>query len=58
MINMLLSQILAFTMQGKIQQSHIKITNLKYQLKHGMKKLNCLMTHFMYKILKTFLKIS
>ena len=26
----------AFTIHGKIQRSHTKIINLKYQLRHGM----------------------
>ena len=40
---MLLYQTLAFTIHGKIQKSHAKIINLKYQLRHGMKSLNYLM---------------
>ena len=33
-------------------------TNLKYQLRHGMKKLNCLMSHILYQIFKISLNIS
>ena len=33
-------------------------TNLKYQLRHGMKKLNCLMGHILYQIFKISLNIS
>ena len=40
---MLLYQTLAFTIHGKIQKSHAKIINLKYQFRHGMKSLNYLM---------------
>ena len=36
-INMLLYQISTFNIHGKILKSHIRITNLKYQLQHGMK---------------------
>ena len=33
-------------------KSHIKIINLKYQLRHGMKSLNYLMAHTLYQIFK------
>ena len=39
-INMLLYQILAYTIDRKIQKSHTKIINLKYQLQLGMINLN------------------
>ena len=50
MVNMLLYQILAFTIHGKISRSHTKIINLKHQLQHGMKNLNYLMGHVLYQI--------
>ena len=50
MLNMLLYQILAFTIHGKISRSHTKIINLKHQLQHGMKNLNYLMGHVLYQI--------
>ena len=40
---MLLYQILAFVLRGKIQIRHSKIINLKYQLRHGMTSLIYLM---------------
>ena len=55
---MLLYQILAFTIRGKMKQSHKKIINLKYQLQHEMKNLNYLIVHILYKIFKTILSIS
>ena len=47
-INILLYQILVFTMQGKILKSHVRIINLKYLLQHGMKNLNYSMNHTRY----------
>ena len=35
--NMLLCQILAYTINGKIKKSYTKILNLKFQLRHRMK---------------------
>ena len=46
--NILLYQILVFTMQGKILKSHVRIINLKYLLQHGMKNLNYSMNHTRY----------
>ena len=40
-----------------LKKSYKKI-NLKYQLQHGMKSLNCLMDHIMCEIFKTILSIS
>ena len=57
-INMLLYKILAFTIHRKIQKSHTKIINLKYQLQLEMKSLNYLMDHILYQILKAILNIS
>ena len=54
-INMLLYQILAFTIQGKIQKDN---TSLKYQLRHGMKILNYLIDHILSQIFKIILNIS
>ena len=45
---MLLYQTLAFTIHEKIQKSHTKITNLKYQLRDRMKSLNYVMDHILY----------
>ena len=50
-INIFLYQIV------KIQKSHIRIINLKYQLQHGMKNLNHLMDHIPYKIFTIILNI-
>ena len=36
---------------------NIKTTNLKYQFKHGMKNLNCLIGHILYQICKIILSI-
>ena len=56
-INILLYQILVFTMHGKILKSHIRIINLKCQLQHGMKNLNYLMDHILYQIMKIILNV-
>ena len=40
-----------------VRKSYRK-TNLKYQLRHGMKNLNCLMGHILYQIFKISLNIS
>ena len=56
-INILLYQILAFTIHGKISKSHIRIINFKYQLQHGMKNLNYLMDHILNQIFKIILNI-
>ena len=55
---MLLYQILAYIIHGKIQKSNTNLLNLKYQLRHGMKSLNYLMDHILYLIFKTILNIS
>ena len=47
---MLLYQKLAFKIHGKIQKSHTKIINSKYQLRHGMESLNYLMGQILYQI--------
>ena len=47
MISLLLYQTLAFTRHRKIQKSHTKIINLKYQLWHGMENFNHLMDHIL-----------
>ena len=55
--NILLYQTLLFTIHEKIIKSHIRKTNLKHQLQNGMKKLNYLMDHILYKIFKIILGI-
>ena len=57
-INMLLYQILTCNVHEKIEQSHIRTINLKYQLQHVMKNLNCLMDHILCQIFKINLSIS
>ena len=54
---MLLYQTLVVTIHGKIQKSHIKIINLKYHLRHGLKNLNYLIDHILYQALKIILVI-
>ena len=56
--NMLLYQILAFTIHGKIYKSNTKVIDLKYQLQYGMEKLNYLIDHILYLIFKNILSIS
>ena len=53
--NMLLYQILAHPIHGKIHQRTI---NLKYQLQHRMKNLNYLMDHILYQMFKIILSVS
>ena len=55
---MYLYQILAFTIHEKIQESYIKITNLKHQLQQEMKSLSYLVDHILYQIFKIILNIS
>ena len=55
---MLLYQILTFTIHGKIEKSHVRTINLKYQLQHGLKNLNYLMDHILYQVFKIILSIS
>ena len=57
-VNMLLHQILAYTIHGKILKNYTKTTYLKYQLRHGMNSLNYLMMHILYQIFRIFLNIS
>ena len=54
---MLLYQILAFTIYGKIQKSHIRTLKLKFRLQHGMKNLNYLMYHNLHQIFKFILNL-
>ena len=54
---MLLYQILASAINGKVQKSHTRTTNLKYYLQRGMKNLNYMMDHILYHILKIILSI-
>ena len=39
-------------------KSHTKVTNLRYQLQHGMENLNYLMDHILYQIFKIILNMS
>ena len=57
-IDMLLHQILAYIIHGKILKSYIKIINLKYQLQRRMKNLNYFMGRILYQKLKTILSTS
>ena len=49
--------ILAFTIYGKIQKSHIRTLKLKFRLEHGVKNLNYLMNHNVYQIFKIILNL-
>ena len=55
---MLLYQILANTIHGKMLKSYTKTINLKYQVQHGMINLNYLTGCNMYQIFKIILSIS
>ena len=57
-INILLYQIVAFSIHRKKLESHTKIVNLKYQVRYRMKGLNYLMDHILYQIFTVFLNIS
>ena len=54
---MLLYQIIAFTIHGKIKKSQTKIINLKYQIQNGM-SLNHLVDHILCQIFKINLNTS
>ena len=47
-------QVLAFTVHGKTLKGHIRIINLKYQLQHEMKNLNCLKDLFYIRYSRLF----
>ena len=51
---MLLYQILAYTVLGKIEKILRKTINLRYQLQRERKKLNYLMDHICIRHLKLF----
>ena len=55
---MLLYQMVAYTKHGKIEQSHGKTTNLKYQLQREMNYLNYLMNCILHQMFKIILNIS
>ena len=55
---MLLCQILATTIYGKILKSHIKTTNLKYLIQRRMIILNYIMDLILSQIFKISLSIS
>ena len=57
-INILLYQIVAFSIHRKILESHTKIINLKSQLRYRMKGFNYLMDHILYQIFTVTLNIS
>ena len=42
----------------KIEKSHVRIIDLKYQLQNGMENLNYLMDHILYQIFRIILSIS
>ena len=52
-INILLYQILAYTIHEKILKSHTKLMNLKYQLQRGTK-----IDQILYQIFKIIFSIS
>ena len=54
---MLTYQILVCTIHEKLEKSHIKTMNLKYQLQQGLINLNYLMDHILYQILKIILRL-
>ena len=58
MTNMLLYQILEYTMHGKILKSHTKTIDLKNCCQSGIKNLNYLMDHIRYQIFNIILSIS
>ena len=49
---MLLHQIIASTIDGKVLKSHTKSINLKYQFLRRIKNLNYLMDYILYSIIK------
>ena len=51
-VNTLLYQIIAFAVHGRIEKSHTKITNFKYQLQRGMINSNYLTDQILYQIFK------
>ena len=51
-------QILVSNTHGRIQKSHTKTINVKYQKQYGMKSLNLLVNLISYRTLKTILKAS
>ena len=55
---MLLYQILAYTIHGKILKSCAKLVNLKCQFQHGIMSLNDLRDHILYQIFNIVLSIS
>ena len=55
---MLLNQILPFTIHEKIQNSHSKLMNLKYQLLRGMTNFSYLVDNIQYNIFKIILNLK
>ena len=54
---MLLYQITACAIHGKILKNHTKAINLNYLSQRGLKNLNCLMDNILYQIFKIILNI-
>ena len=54
----LLYQILAYTMHGKIQISHIKTIDLKFCCQNAIKIYNYMIDEILYQIFKIILSIS
>ena len=55
---MLLNQIFSFTIHEKLQNSHSKLMNLKYQLLRGMTNFNYLVDNIQYNIFKIILNLK
>ena len=55
---MLLNQIFSFTIHEKIQNSHSKLMNLKYQLLRGMTNFSYLVDNIQYNIFKIILNLK
>ena len=56
-INILIYQILAFTVHGKKQKCHIRTIKSKYRIQHEMKNFNYLIDHILYQTFKFTLNI-
>ena len=54
---LLLYQIVLFIIHGKTLKTHTTITNLKYQLQHGMMNFNYLMDPILHQIFKFTLNL-
>ena len=56
-INVLLYQILVFTIHGKMLENPIRTINSRFHLQHGMKNWNYLIDHIQYQIFKAILNL-